>query len=63
MNSRSSDVTAEPRCGRQAMALVTELLQRHNVDLANVVELPESYKCARDGTGMGRGEGPSEPIH
>lgn len=35
------------------MALVTELLQRHNVDLANVVELPESYKCARDGTGMG----------
>lgn len=31
-------------CGRQAMALVTELLQRHNVDLANVVELPESYK-------------------
>eukprot|EP00435_Cladocopium_sp_Y103_P009738 s282_g2.t1 len=31
-------------CGRHAMALVTELLQRHDVDLANVVELPESYK-------------------
>ena len=33
------------RCGGAALALVTQLLQRHDVDFANIVELPNWYKC------------------
>ena len=32
------------RCGTPVMSLITKLLERHDVDFANVVELPESYQ-------------------
>lgn len=40
------------RCGGAALALVTQLLQRHDVDFANIVELPNWYKCLATVTGL-----------
>jgi len=34
----------DKKCGGAALALVTQLLQRHDVDFANIVELPNWYK-------------------